>query len=418
MARRRVPVAPTDHQGPCPDGTGPSSHAEDWPGPGSGSEGDRAMPSTAIAQVTLTLKELIKANLESQATVSLLQPSDTLPTNSVNLFLYRVVENAQLKNMDWRGDRSRPAGGPPALALELYYLLTPFADPPAPDTVELPRAHSLLGQAMQALHEHPVLTKVHLPSFDFDALPQVSDLRDAYDDVIVRLLPLDTDELSKIWAMFDEPYRLSVAYQVSVVQLPPTAPPRARAAPVDVTVVDVDGLEPPRVTGIQPLQAGTGASVTLGGTRLVQPGVSTRVRLGGRLVEPSSVTPGLVDFTVPADLEAGPEQEVRVVVGGRASNALTFQVFPWLRKLEPVRGAPGPDPATAVALTLEVAGVDLTTAGAVSVLFGGVSLTPTLEPHRCTVTVPPSRPNGSQPVRIVVDGHASGPLAVTVVGPP
>src|SRR6266545_2026092 len=235
------------------------------------------MSATAIGQVTVALKELLKANLGASVSVSMLQPSDTLAKNSVNLYLYRVVENAQLKNTDWRGDRAHPPAPFPVLALELYYLMTPFAEPPASGETTLPGTHSILGAAMQVFLDHPVVNDVHDPQFDFETLAGIDDLRNAFDKIIVRLQNVSTEDLSKIWMMFSQPYRLSVVYQVSLVQIAPTAPPASRGAPVMVTALDVFPISPPGLTDLSPAKGGTGGALALRGRGLARKGFTTRV---------------------------------------------------------------------------------------------------------------------------------------------
>ncbi len=366
------------------------------------------MSATVIAQVTVALKELLKAHLDSTVNVTLLQPTETLSNNSVNLYLYRVAESAQLKNTDWRGDRTRPPLSVPALALELYYLLTPFANPPDPGAATLPQAHTLLGETMRVFHEHPVLNDVHSPAFDFDTLAGIGDLRDAFDKVIVRLQPTSTEELSKIWMMFNQPYRLSVVYQVSLVQIAPTTQPPARPAPVMATSLDVFPTDPPRLTALDPAHGGTGAALTVRGFGLARRSFATRARFGGQAIELTTVAERQVQISVPAELEAGPEQEVRVLLDGQASNPLTYVVSPWLRRVQPLRGAPGPASTESVRVTLEVVGEDLLQVAPISVTLRGAPLPHTVvDSARLQVTVPSSEPNGLHPVRVTVNGRTS-----------
>jgi uncharacterized protein DUF4255 len=365
------------------------------------------MSASGIAQVTAALRGLLTANLPSSVKVSLLQPSDTLANNSVNLYLYRVAENAQLRNAGWRGDRANAPTKAPALALDLYYLLTPFAEP-QPGTETLPAAHTLLGSAMQVFHENPVVNDVHTPGFDFDQFNDIDDLRTSFDKVIVRHQPTTTEELSKIWMMFNQPYRLSVAYQVSLLQIAPTAPRRPAPAPVMVTRIDVFPNDPPRLVELVPMRGGAGRSVAMRGFRLARPGFRSGVVLGGRSVTPAAVSERTLDVTVPIDLDAGPEQEVRAVLDGLPSNALTFVVSPWLRRLQPLRAAPGSGPTPPVFVVLEVVGADLAAAGTITVDFGGAQVPHVvLDSARLRIVPPAGLPNGSYPVRVIVDGEAS-----------
>jgi hypothetical protein len=339
-----------------------------------------------------------------------------LTTNSVNLYLYRVAENAQLKNTDWRGDRTHSPANVPALALDLYYLLTPVAAPPEPGTATLPQAHTLLGQAMQVFHEHPVINDVHTSIFDFDALRNVDDLRNAFDKIIVRLHPASPDELSKVWTMFNQPYRLSVVYEVSLVQIAPTTPSRSRPAPVMVTALDVFPTDPPRLTAVDPARGGTGTLLTLRGFGLARKSFASHVRFGGQPVDPTGVSERQMQITIPVDLEAGPEQEVRALLDGQASNPMTYLVSPWLRRVQPLRGAPGPLPTPAVQVTLEVSGEDLLTAMGISVTLRGAIVPHTVvDGTHLRITVPNTVPSGLHPVRVTVNGRSSNSRGFEVV---
>ena len=175
--------------------------------------------------------------VSSSAIVSLLPPGDTLPqVSGVNLYLYRVTESPFTRNRPWPGDRTTPASDRPALGLQLHYLLTPLGAPPTDANFsEGDNSHTMLGLAMLTLHEHPVLNDVHLPAlpaagglnatagFDADAvLPNY--LLNSFDKIKIMLSPASMEELSKIWATINQPYRLSVAYEISLIEIRPTQP--------------------------------------------------------------------------------------------------------------------------------------------------------------------------------------------------
>src|SRR5262245_16092046 len=180
------------------------------------------MSFEAINQVTRGLRRLLVTQLtqiSAGAVVTLLPPGDLLPeVSGINLYLYRVMESAFTKNRPWPGDRATPSSDQPALALQLFYLLTPLGIRPANDSDTGDDAHTMLGLAMRTLQENPVLNNVHLPSFEADAeLPDF--LLNSYEQIKMMLLPTSIDELSKIWATINQPYRLSVAYEVSLVEI-------------------------------------------------------------------------------------------------------------------------------------------------------------------------------------------------------
>ena len=125
----------------------------------------------------------------------------------LNLFLYQTATNPALRNADMP-QRTRPGEiSPPPLALNLYYLLTAYGR----GFDEL-LAQRVMGRAMSLLHDHAVL----LPGEIELALP-ASDLGQQIDRVRIVPHTLGGEELSKLWSVFQTPYRLTTAYQVSVV---------------------------------------------------------------------------------------------------------------------------------------------------------------------------------------------------------
>lgn len=141
-------------------------------------------------------------------------------TARVNLFLYRVTENSELKNQDLPGRGHPGAVGHPPLSLDLHYLLTAYGtsgEPPFPSEIT---AQLLLGSAMRVLHDHaiihPRLTTTNAP------LPRPilhPSLQDEYENLRLAIDPLSLEDLSKVWTALTLPFRLAAAYQVTVVQI-------------------------------------------------------------------------------------------------------------------------------------------------------------------------------------------------------
>jgi hypothetical protein len=151
---------------------------------------------------------------------------------TLNLFLYRVSHNPGWRN---QGVPTRDAAGrrtsAPPLALDLHYLLTAYA-------AEDFHAEILLGYAMHLLHERPVLdrsaihraldpsplgTPILPPAFQSLA---ASDLANQLEAVTISPEPMDSEELSRLWAAFQTHYRPSTAYLVSTVLIETPAPAR------------------------------------------------------------------------------------------------------------------------------------------------------------------------------------------------
>jgi hypothetical protein len=178
----------------------------------------------AIAAVTATLRNLltqgVTADPELADTTVTMQPPDKARTNGnnanqINIFLYQTTPNAAWRNMDMprqinQGESGlQGASGLPPLALNLFYMVTAYG---RDSDVQRPFSHHLLGRAMSVIHDHAVLGADEIRA----ALPN-NDLHQQLDRVRFTLQPLSVDEIFRLWSGFQTQYRLSVAYEVSVV---------------------------------------------------------------------------------------------------------------------------------------------------------------------------------------------------------
>lgn len=381
------------------------------------------MSYAAIYDVTKALRLLLLSQLGG-GEVTLLPPGDTLPEKlGVNLYLYRVLESSFTKNRPWPGDKMTPPSNEPALGLQLFYLLTPIATKPQ-EGASGDDAHTMMGRAMLTLHEYPILNNVHIAGgFDADTvLPPY--LLNSYEQVKICLLPVGLEELSKIWASINRPYRLSVAYEVSLVELTPTPPPPVGGGIVTFTKVKVNTLDPPRLTK---LSLSSGALAALGGGGITPntlqitgfgfsfPGQTPIVRVGGQVAAVNSAPPPTdqsLTITLPTGLDAGPQADVSVTVNQYASAPLPFVITPWLERLTPIRTAL--DPA-AHQLVLQGKGFMPPAVAPQEVYFDPpVPNTPITTfvaggtDTQASVTLPTTLPNGIYTVRIVLnDGSSS-----------
>jgi hypothetical protein len=267
-----------------------------------------------IGLVSESLKNLLEAQMPSTIKVTLLSPTETSAHQKrVNLFLYRVVPNPHLYNRDLQ---PKP-GAPnvllyPPLALNLFYLVTPFAqlDPETGDV----NAHAVMGEAMRVLHENPIV-----PQSALEAPLTKGQIK-------ITLHTAETEELSKVWTALEKDLRLSAIYEVSFVDLlakreQPVGP---RVTRTDLTVNAVD--KRPSISGFEPRLGSAGSVVTIAGSDLA--GWTATVRIGGQLVlnrMPISNT-NVVEATVPA-LSPG-IYELEADVSGLARFASSFEVTP------------------------------------------------------------------------------------------
>jgi hypothetical protein len=135
----------------------------------------------------------------------------------VNLFLYRVTEDAQLKNQEILGAGNPADYGQPPLSLDLHYLITAYGSTDEDDV----DAQRILGDAMRVLHDHGMITEKLLRKKGDKADQPVLDpsLRDQFEKIKVYLDPISLEDLTKIWTALTKPYRLSAAYSVGLVQI-------------------------------------------------------------------------------------------------------------------------------------------------------------------------------------------------------
>jgi len=399
------------------------------------------MSATAVYNVTRALRMLLHNELvkvSASAVVTLLPPGDSLPAASgVNLYLYRVLESPFTKNQPWPGDRTTAASDQPALGLQLFYLLTPLGTRPDDQSFQLgDDAHTMLGSAMTALHEYPILNNVHIPAsgtspgFDSDTvLP--SFLLNSYEQIKVMLAPVGLEELSKIWATINQPYRLSVAYEISLVELTPTPPPPVDAGIVFTTNPMIVAWQAAQLVSLVPasgalVHIGGGAVIAnplvIQGSGLTMLGQDSVVTVGGQVASIVASTPApneSLTVTLPSSLDAGPQVDVSVLLAGRASIPLQYSVTPWISYLTPIRSALDPGSPNDLSLTLHGIGFTNTPA---SVRFdgpGGTTSVAVFQPGgtdiQAKVTIPTALANGIYQVRLVLsDGASSASNARTL----
>lgn len=180
--------------------------------------------SLSIAAVTATLRNLLTKGLQSEIpnpqniTTKPLDKArvENSTAKQVNIFLYQTQPNAALRNLDMPGSKPGETAQPP-LAINLYYLITAYgADD---DDVG---GHQVLGKAMSILHDHTVLGREEIKN----ALPQ-NDLHQQAERIRISQVPISVDELSKLWNTFQTQYRISAAYEVTVVLIESNRPAKA-----------------------------------------------------------------------------------------------------------------------------------------------------------------------------------------------
>ncbi|MCG2622430.1 DUF4255 domain-containing protein [Arthrobacter sp. I2-34] len=273
--------------------------------------------STAIGMVSTSLRNLLRGEmrLTPEVDVTVLAPDETGSSRRVNLFLYRIEENEYLANQDaLAGPGNRLV--PPPLSLSLFYLMTVYA--PNDAAGGNVTAHEIMGEAMRVFRQHSPVPRGHLDP----------GLAGAREELRIVCRKLDAEELSRIWATFSQPFRLSVLYQVATVQLD-AVPPAPLPVPARVRAVGVPTVRqpaaPPAILDMSPAHGPGGSSVSFTGVNLA--GWRVAASIGGRTLLDAAAEGNTVAAVVPADLGPG-VYEVRVEIPAAFRRTFLFEVAP------------------------------------------------------------------------------------------
>jgi hypothetical protein len=308
----------------------------------------------AIAAVTTTIRNLLFTGVNAvvPGTEVTARPLDSARNgrtgNQLNVFLYHTSIAPAWRNEDFPGKVRPGETGFPPLPLSLYYLITAYGLDDD-ETV----GHRLLGAGMSALHDHPLLGTAELRL----ALPE-SNLADQVERIRITSQPMGLDELSKLWTSFQTQYRVSAAYQASVVLIESRNGIRAPVPVLSHGEGDAGPVSrPDLLSGIPTLEsvvtprvgesAVAGDDVTLRGHGLAASTVRVRI-IHPLLADPVDAAPSSAEsteihFSVPDAVPAG-VTEIAVVLEDpgkdhRLTNSLALAVGPAIQSALPLTAA-------------------------------------------------------------------------------
>jgi hypothetical protein len=164
-----------------------------------------------ISDVSLTLQSVLTGALAPLDPVSPpvaeihdLQGNITTSPARLTLFLFETVEDPSAKNRPRMVSSSPPnlSVKKPPMALLLRYMITPWSGDRATD-------HKMLGRALQVLYDGAIISGLQLQG----------GLAGTDQALKVTLSPLTLEERARVWYAMQRPYRLSVTYEVRVVNL-------------------------------------------------------------------------------------------------------------------------------------------------------------------------------------------------------
>jgi hypothetical protein len=173
---------------------------------------------TALRATSRTLADFLQREFEADPTlddlfappgtmrVYLNTPAEMDSRAGLSLWLYRVERDDMTLNRPPERITATLTRRVP-LPVRLHYLCTPITNSEEDDAPETEQA--ILGKVLQCFHDRPQLFGTHL-SDDFEGTDS---------SITTRLEPMTVDELTRIWDALDAPYRTSISYEVTVVDI-------------------------------------------------------------------------------------------------------------------------------------------------------------------------------------------------------
>lgn len=155
-----------------------------------------------------TLRTFFNAGVGGTMVVSLRNPEEMSEKHDqgLSLWLYRITRDEDRLNDPPQRVAPNLSEETP-LPLRLHYLFTPVVDPNTPNNPEIEQR--VLGKVLQCLYGHPWFRGTDL-SGDFSGT-------DA--QLATRLEPMSLEDITRIWNALEQPYHLSVSYEVTLVNI-------------------------------------------------------------------------------------------------------------------------------------------------------------------------------------------------------
>jgi hypothetical protein len=233
------------------------------------------MPTLNLFHVTDTLTRLLEFNVRalllrqgivSAVTVTAMPPERAgAATDTLNLHLYHVMEDANYRNLEPPGQGGPPASRQP-LALSLFYILTAHHE--INEVYDAENQQNLFSLAIKTMHDHSLVDDNLAISPDGNPPQTVmhADLRGRENHFEISPRPLTPEEAISFWtAEQTSTTRLSAYYEVRTVFIEPEEPTGASGrvydlglfvSPISTPVVErvsaLTAFTPPAESGMPP----------------------------------------------------------------------------------------------------------------------------------------------------------------------
>lgn len=170
---------------------------------------------TVISDVSLTLCALLEDALHlldplMQVQSSDLQDANTMKTHPAHLtlFLFEIIEDPSARNRPHVRQVQAPniIVRKPPMALLLRYMVTPWSEERATD-------QKILGRVLETLYDGAIIsgTKLQGKLLNTDV------------SLKINLAPITLEDRTRVWHSVQKPYRLSLTYEVRVVNIDASA---------------------------------------------------------------------------------------------------------------------------------------------------------------------------------------------------
>jgi len=273
----------------------------------------------ALATVTAVLRDILSDVQTDVGNISIkaLSPDQLskVTEDTLNVYLYQVTPNSAYRNVDLptRSQDGKTITAKPQLAVDLHYLLTAYTI----HNDEL-KAQEMLASAMIILHDNEIIarskiaTTIQNPNHNKDNdIVAGSNLADQPESI--KLIPqaMSLEELTKLWTVFFQTsYRISTAYQASVVLLESKLKPKP-SLPVSKRLLRVFPIKQPIIDTVTPqtLEYDANAQLTINGKNLM--GDKVIVLIDNQevpITQKANLSENQITSSLPATVSAGVKQ--------------------------------------------------------------------------------------------------------------
>ncbi len=230
------------------------------------------MPLLDLSHISSTLAETLRLNISQRLDPALTTLDiTTLPpervsnaTNTINLYLYHIAEDAHYRNAPGNLSDPNPAATKP-MSLILFYILTTHHEGDSVfDTVTQQR---LMGYALKTFHDYARITD----SSEINGTQLLDvDMRGRDNALEIVLRSLSPEEATAFWSAEDRmATRLSAYYEVRYALLEPEPPHRLPGIVLQLGNFIVD-IASPQLAGTRSRVSFTLPAVAGGGTQTIE----------------------------------------------------------------------------------------------------------------------------------------------------